>query len=1457
MKKQMQNRMRARLTGVCLLGLCLSGGAATDGYYWPDWIYDLNPWGTIRFWEGDRVPGEGGVAYFTGKMAGNITFTSDVKLNGLDFGLVQLSTTGEGKDLPTVRANGGSLTLTGDRTFLNADGNAGASAGARGPILDLSVSGTGQNVFTKHGGALVQVNHPFSKFATVAVGGGELVTAGASGRLFASGDSATLAVRGGTATWAPSGTGAVAAELPALAYARQGGSLAWTAPSGGSATLTTPTLTREDAGATLEIAPSGGTSALGVAEKLKVTTPPDAANGMLDAGLVVRDRAKASAPLSFLAYDAEKGLVPCATKTLDAADETDVAVLSETGTLTQSKKVHSLVLDNSATLKVEGGATLTVGDGTHAAGIIFNRQVSLGKDVPLTVEGAGTVDFGTSPGVLWASTPKEDGNGSNRAVALKTTVTGTSGVTFASRKHEDAGKTGMFLLYPGFCQWTGPTYVSGALVWLQGEAKLPAGDLHVEGGSGGGGSSVRFEKPQAFAQNVYVSGRGMQARGGAGDGGGALYFMAGSDGSAFSNAVTLTDNALLENAAGVGVHFLDGVKGPGDLHVKGGTFNFYETNTYGRLEVEGATTFAFHTNATLGAGRVHVAANAALNLSFGDGTAAAVTNVFRKEAGAQMSLALDHAAPTFDTDVAFDALTLRNFSTLKVGGRVAFGSVSAAGASDKQIGKDGAEASADGAELVVDNAADGTFALPLADGAGTLAFTKTGTGTLELPRAARTNTGATTVAQGTLKLVDDPRFSKSLAYWFDASRAEDFVKDASGVLTKWKARGGSSGITALTVKAGRPTWGTAEKVNGLDVVSTRLNDGTADQLVAEGEKSCAHRTVFVVARVNQGVSMGGLIGGYNTDVGQRMNENGTSWDWGSGGWSIETRNRDQLRRDGADTATLSVDAGQPHILTLYHDRDNWAMPKEWNPNARTYDATLIPAIGKYYKWEERNFDGDYCEILCFDRILNESETRIVENYLAEKWLGQAVHEEIDRGGHLSAGTTLRVAAGATLDLNGCSVTVSGLEGAGTITNSSAVAATVTVTGPAAFSGVVGGPVTLRVSGESTVGARFDAGAALAVSGGSVTAGKHVLTPPTDGLAYWCDAGRRDTILCNESGSVTGWLSRVESSAKGLFNAGDVTRKKRPTYCAEAMDGRPGVVFPAMTTDANGYKVAAALKADVASRVQTVLFALVAEKTSANVGYWGSFGADRGFRADGSEPTVQAANGGARYGSVGDYVSLDGVVCRDDALTLGEGTVRVLATRLDPANHADMTAFLNERGSLEHPTGLGYYSGWNGAFGGAVGEVIAYDRALTDDEMTRVERYLVVKWKGAAWTEGRPPAEEESAFAPSAGLTLAGAQGGGTIAGDIAFDGTFVIDAQGETTLAPIVIRGSLTLGENARVEVRNLKELRRGARHAVLRVEGDVTGDFAAVDGLCGRWIWGRTGNEWHLQSAGMVVIIR
>lgn len=1441
---------RASVAGICVLGACLAGGAPTDGYYWGSWYHHLNPWETVRYWERERVPGDGGVACFTGTQAGSIVFTSDVALGGLDFGRVQLLAQG-GADYPTVRANGGSLTLTGERAFVNAEGvwSNGRADTPAGPVFRLPLRGTGANTFTKHGGARILLERPATGFSTVAAGGGTLAVTNRGETLFAA--EGTLAVRGGTARWTPAGEGAAEAALPPLAYGPLGGGLAWTAPAGGTATLTTPTLTREGTGATLEVAPSGGVSTLGGTERLKVgTAPRAAANGMLDAGLVVRDRTKASAPLSFLAYDAEKGLVPYpSAKAWEEAGEGDVAVLSGTNALAASRKVHALVLDNAATLTVGAGATLTVGDGVHPAGIVFNRQVPLGTNKALEVEGAGTIDFGASPGVLWTSTPTQDGWGENRAVRLKTAVTGTAGVTFASREHENAGKTGFFFLYPGFCQWTGPTYVSGALVWLQGTARLPAGDLHVEGGSGGGGASVRFAGPQAFTQDVYVAGRGMKACGGEGDGGGALCFLNGSGGSSFSKPVTLTDNAWLMCEPGVGVHFRGGVKGPGDLHVQGGTFNFYATNTYGRLEVEGTTALAFHTNATFGAGGVHVLGGATLGLSFADVASAALTNAFRVEKGASLNLALDHAAPTFDTDVSFDATALGNFSTLKVGGRVALGAVTATGARDAQIGADGVEASAPGAEVAVGGDADGTFALPLADGAGTLAFTKAGAGTLELGRAERTYSGATTVAGGTLRLVDDPRFSRSLAYWFDASREEYFEKGEAGTITRWKARGGSSSVTALAVTAGAPTWGTAEKVNGLDVVSTRKDGDTVDQLVAEGKAACAHRTVFVVARVREGVQHGGLLGAFGKDVGQRMSS-GTMWDGGTGSWSLETRNKSMLRVDGADASQPSVDAGTPHLLTLFHDRDGWPTPKSWNANMKTAGATLVPALG-WYLQKDRNFDGDYCEILCFDRILDERETRLVENVLSEKWLGRTLHAEIDRAGHLPAGTALRVETGATLDLNGCSLTVASLTGSGTVTNSSSAAATVTVTGAAAFTGAVGGPVTLQVSDGSALAARFGEGTALAVAGGNVAAAAHAFTPPTDGLAYWCDAGRKETVLLSDAGSVTGWLSRASSSAKGLFVAAG---REKPAYGAAALGGRPGVVFPA--TDEAGDKSNAALAADKASPVQTVLLALVATKTAACAGYWGTSGADRGFRAASGAATVEGVGGGVRYGGLGDYVSLDGAVMRDDALALGAGTVRVLATRLDPANHDDLAAFLRDRGSDRLPTALGAYFG-NGAFVGAVGEVIAYDRALTDDEMARAERYLMAKWQETAWSEGAPPAEAEAGLAPTAALRIEGAQGC-TLTGNVALDGPLVVDAQGAASLAPIVVAGDLALGADARVVVRNYQNLPRGPRQTALRVAGTVTGAFAEVEGLSHPWAWRRAGNDWFLiYSSGTVLLFR
>ena len=93
---------------------------------------------------------------------------------------------------------------------------------------------------------------------------------------------------------------------------------------------------------------------------------------------------------------------------------------------------------------------------------------------------------------------------------------------------------------------------------------------------------------------------------------------------------------------------------------------------------------------------------------------------------------------------------------------------------------------------------------------------------------------------------------------------------------------------------------------------------------------------------------------------------------------------------------------------------------------------------------------------------------------------------------------------------------------------------------------------------------------------------------------------------------------------------------------------------------------------------------------------------------------------------------------------------------------------------------------------------------------------------------------------------------------MALDGPLVIDAQGATSLTPIVVAGDLALGSGARVEVKNYSNLPRGTRQTALRVTGTATGDFAAVTGLKSPWAWRRAGNDWFLiYASGTVLLFR
>ena len=183
------------------------------------------------------------------------------------------------------------------------------------------------------------------------------------------------------------------------------------------------------------------------------------------------------------------------------------------------------------------------------------------------------------------------------------------------------------------------------------------------------------------------------------------------------------------------------------------------------------------------------------------------------------------------------------------------------------------------------------------------------------------------------------------------------------------------------------------------------------------------------------------------------------------------------------------------------------------------------------------------------------------------------------------------------------------------------------------------------------------------------------------------------------------------------------------------------------------------------------------------------------------------------------------------------------------------------------TNLGNYSG-NPSFVGYVGEVIAYDRALSDGEMRQVENYLIAKWKDASWTEGNPPSESEPGFAGGALSIASGASatvadgtsvgvlsGGGSLAGNVTASG-FDVTVKSDGTTDTLTVDGTVTLDSTAYLHVNDAQNLQNG-----------VFGTFLQATGIVGRFAdsnlekpnsWSVTSTKAQVfRSSGTVMIFR
>ncbi len=294
--------------------------------------------------------------------------------------------------------------------------------------------------------------------------------------------------------------------------------------------------------------------------------------------------------IAFATYDETQGLRALTNSWYDASADNPIS------SATADRIVRIGEANNNYTLPQAGGACaalflrnktftiraeyagLTVGDGVNPA------LVAIGAG---TAGGSGTLDFGTSEGVIYM-------NGLvNASGDIPWCIAGSSGVTFATRVDtSDFGTT-----ISGVNTYSGGTWITGGDFTPMNSLAFSNGKVTVTGGKYVGGS-VNFTDSLVMANAFSISGYGKatQSRG-------ALSFAAGA---------TLTGSVEVDGMARIGVQSdvvakIEGQVSGGCLEVCGttGTLALSACNTYtGGTHVAGGVTLRLAQAESAGTGCV-------------------------------------------------------------------------------------------------------------------------------------------------------------------------------------------------------------------------------------------------------------------------------------------------------------------------------------------------------------------------------------------------------------------------------------------------------------------------------------------------------------------------------------------------------------------------------------------------------------------------------------------------------------------------------------------------------------------------------------------------------------------------------------------------------------------------------------------------------------------------------------
>lgn len=1416
--------------------------------------WSAKTWTSRDLWDYHTYAKDGGEATL---LHGSFGIDDDGRVNKLDMNVNGLTLSGlmiKEMTSPFYSANGYSINMCGALPYIGRNATSEFQ-------IELPLVGDGTNILRKTGPGLIRFDAPVQSFGAFEIWDGivspstNLVTNPA---IVA--DGVPLVLRGGQVKFNSTASGG-SPETTVGEIRLCPGSARVTVANGSTVTL--GTLSREQGGIAV-VSSANGIDKLGDTEKLLVSGRASDAAGELDGSIVTIDEATAPRPLDFVTYDETNGFKPAGAGTALASgvDVTGVADVSEATTISANTAATALRVRNGAQLTLDSAATLTVGDGVHPAGVLF--QSSATDTAPGAVKGEGTLAFGDKEGVFWFSTASTD---ALSQYAFGTKVSGSAGVTFAGRKINNSVYLPRVTLSSDYTpEWTGPTHIAG-LRMVAGTTEFP-GDIWVDGNEEANSAQIRFELPQArtWTHPIHLSGIGISTA--AADA--TLFFSSGENKTAtIAGGVELLANSAITANARAMATFSSPITGPGGLSLSVGDpaafIRFDATNTY-----SGATSIASPDNyatvivgrhGTLGSGPVNILSG---NLLFVDQEGAVISNSI---SGAGGILRFRDSTASLAGDIDVGILRLGNWTNTT---SIAVKNLAAGEITAERAAKITA-LDANSVLTVGTNGAPSAISCKLEDGAGRLSLVKRGTNVVDV-LGRKDYSGATTILAGTLRLQPSITNAADIAWWVDASDESTITVNGENRATKVASKNGN-GVTFGQYQSGYGLpYYDGTTVNGLKALRYSCADITTNNTRSVGswlvaDKRVEQRTVIMAVkpRLKDLVGNTGVFGAGWRDMGTRLSK--SNWNTTSGDSSYVS---DGGFRQNGITYDSNYVEDQTTVVAMRHGTDIL------NGQYSSY-SYFSPTLGGYATWGNAydgylGFNGEICEAIAFNRYLADDEVKIVENYLSMKWRGStinadapAMEELVEQNDLLPRTTDVEIFADATLDLNGVSQTIRSLSGQGRIVNSSAKPATLTVTDGITFRGIVGAGVTL-VKGDGAASAlelRVEEGAGFGATNGTVSVSPYVELPVTNNIAFWCDASYRpdETIQRDDDGGVTNWISRMGTVASMYFKEGHKYCVTKPTYSNECFNGLGAVKFS---------QGSCALFPRASCRLRTAF--LVTKIGDKGAYLFGKEGTDLGFRGDLNGINM---HGKFAFNPVGALFHVNGVDYTDAPIgTVPPPSATVLITGCSEDWQSD-------KDSYNANWMLGCNMNWNGN-NQEMAEVIVYTRRLTAQEIARVEDYLMKKW----CLKGGSVAGYESAFAEGSSIAAAGtgvvdAQGADLTLSELRCSGGAITNFSHLTVadsvtldvvngvVGELSIFGDVTFGKSANgydipVWVDDWNELDTSVpRQPAVRVKSadgvtppSVQGKLHAAERMH-NWALTGGGSSWNLSISGLRLIVR